>query len=411
MAGKFRISRQLRLSFIIGTMAAVFVGGWLAKRQPVTAQSGLPETRFAHISAATPVNVPTGSVQLCQAFQPCLTGVDCAAGGPCSEPHWKDARPIPFQMFGHGEYIGPAREQHVPEYRIRVDDQLEFVYRLTRESTGKPYELNIGDDLRVEVMADNAIDRKVQVQPDDTIVLPYIGTVRAAGLTVTALRELLTEKYQKLYPDTTVTVTPEKVNTKLDDMRAAVDRRFGTGGQDRQAKVTPEGTIQLPAIGSITAQGLTLDEIKYEIDERYAQVVQGLEVTPVLLQRAPSYIFVLGDVRTPGRFTLERPTSVMGAIALAGSWTNGGNLRQIIVFRRTDDWRTIATKLDIRGAVYGQRPCPADDIYLRDADVVVVPKSAIKAIDEAIELLFTRGMYAALPGTANYRPFTLTTFD
>ena len=44
------------------------------------------------------------------------------------------------------------------------------------------------------------------------------------------------------------------------------------------ATVTPEGSVQLPGIGSVPAQGLTLDELKMEIDERYALVVEGIEV-------------------------------------------------------------------------------------------------------------------------------------
>ena len=42
--------------------------------------------------------------------------------------------PFSWEVFAQGEYIGPARLQHVPEYYLRVDDGLEFVFRLS----GKP---------------------------------------------------------------------------------------------------------------------------------------------------------------------------------------------------------------------------------------------------------------------------------
>ena len=51
--------------------------------------------------------------------------------------------------------------------------------------------------------------------------------------------------------------------------------------------MTPEGTIQLPGLGSVPTQGLTLGELKREIDVRYTQLVEGFEVTPILLERAP----------------------------------------------------------------------------------------------------------------------------
>jgi polysaccharide export outer membrane protein len=142
---------------------------------------------------------------------------------------------------------------------------------------------------------------------------------------------------------------------------------------------------------------LTLAELGHEIEARYTEVVDGIEVTPVLAQRAPRYVYVVGEVANPGRFTLDAPTSAMQSIALAGGWNVGANLRQVVIFRRAEDWRLMATKLDVRGALYGKRPCPADEIWLRDSDIVVVPKSPILVADDFIELVFSRGLYGVLP--------------
>ena len=73
---------------------------------------------------------------------------------------------------------------------------------------------------------------------------------------------------------------------------------------------SPDGTIQLPGVGSVPAQGLTLAELKYEVDERYTQFVNGIEVTPRLSSRAPRFVFVVGEVRRPDRHVLEGPTTV-----------------------------------------------------------------------------------------------------
>src|SRR6185503_9683909 len=98
--------------------------------------------------------------------------------------------------------------------------------------------------------------------------------------------------------------------------------------------------------------------------ERYREYVDGIEVTPILAVRAPRHIFVVGEVRNPGRFDLAGPTTAIQSIALAGGWNNGGNLREVVVFRRAEDWRLLATKLDIRGGLYGERPVPSDEIWL-----------------------------------------------
>ncbi|MCA9269711.1 MAG: polysaccharide biosynthesis/export family protein, partial [Planctomycetales bacterium] len=248
-----------------------------------------------------------------------------------------------------------------------------------------------------ESLTDEKLNRELVVQPDGTITVRLLGQVRAAGRSIVELTADLEERYLKFYKVPSITITPVKVNTRLNDLRDSVDARFGSGGQSRLARVTPEGTVQLPAVGSVPAQGLTLDELKREVDERYARAVQGIEVTPVLVNRAPRFIYVLGEVQTPGRFELTGPTTVMQSVALAGGWNNGGNLRQIVVFRRGEDWRLVATQLDLRGALIGKRPSPADEIWLRDSDIVVVPKSAILRADDFIELVFTRGIYGVVP--------------
>jgi polysaccharide export outer membrane protein len=325
-----------------------------------------------------------------------IHAVDCP-NGCCGELGWGAARPYDFQPFAQGEYVGHARSPHVAEYRLRVDDVLEFVFRLTREETSHPYLLTVGDEVRVESFTDNTLNRDLLIQPDGTITLRLVGQVKATRRTVEQLREEIDAVYAKYYKIPAVTVTPLKVNTKLEDLRATVDARAGAGGQNRQARVTPEGTIALPAIGNVPVQGLTLTELKRELDERFKAEVEGIEVTPVLLQRAPRYAYVLGEVRTPGRYVLEGPTSVMQALSMAGGWNVGANTRQIVVFRRGDDWRLLATMLDLRGALYGKTPCPADEIWVNDADMIIVPKAPILVVDDFINLVFTRGIYGIAP--------------
>ncbi len=102
-----------------------------------------------------------------------------------------------------------------------------------------------------------------------------------------------------------------------------------------------------------------------------------MEVTPILTQRAPRFVYVLGEVNAPGRYTLEGPTTLMQAISLAGSWNVGANLRHVIIFRRDENWCLMATQVDVKQALLGLDPCPAGELWLRDSDIVVVPKHPI----------------------------------
>ncbi|MGH7134985.1 MAG: polysaccharide biosynthesis/export family protein, partial [Pirellulales bacterium] len=340
------------------------------------------------------------TVTLCQGLGPAapypIKGLDCA-NGACGEFGWADARPIAWQRFAQGEYAGHARTAHVPEYRLRAGDVLDFVFRLTRDETPRAYRLKVFDRLRVELLADPTLTSEVEIQDDGMIVLRLLGQVRAARLTIAQLREIVEQRYAQFYRQPAVTITPLKVNSRLEDLRASVDQRMGIGGQTRRATVTPEGTVQLPVVHSVSVQGLTLAEAQREIEARYAEQIDGVEIVPVLVTRARRYVYVLGEVRNPGRYELAAPTTLMQAIALAGGWNYGGNLHNTVVFRRGDDWRLMASSFDLRGSLYGHRPCPADEIWINDSDVVLVPKSRVLVAENIITLLFRQGVFRVVP--------------
>ncbi len=343
-------------------------------------------------------------VQQCQALGPAapydIRGVDCSGSTNCRRLGWEAVRSIDWQRYAQGEYVGHERTAHIWEYRLRVDDELDFVYRLTRDEIPTPYQLNVGDEIRLESFTDPDLNRDMIIQPDGTITVRLLGQVRATGKTVAQITTDLEDAYKKYYKVPALTVSPLRVNSKLEDLRSAVDSRFGPGGQNRAARVTPEGTIQLPVIGSFFVQGLSISELQQEVNERYAAEVEGMEIIPVLVQRAPRYCFVVGMVQKPGRFEMTGPTTLMQAISMAGSWEIGAYLKQVVVFRRGDDWRLMATMVDIRPALFGRDPCPPAEIWLNDSDVVVVPKNPILVANIFIEMVFTRGIYGVFPLTS-----------
>jgi polysaccharide export outer membrane protein len=396
--------RHVRLA-ALGALGVAIVAVWLWQTGAGAAApsaSGWPNVVHRIAPAAEPIVLreastsltSDGRIQLCQFTGPVIRN---GRSGERSPVDWPPAGSDYSVPFGQGAYLDPARTAHVPEYRLRVDDVLDIVFRVTREETGKPYELNVGDQIRIESLGDPKINRDLTVQPDGTITVLLLGQVKATRKTVQQLREELEDRYKKFLRQPEITVTPLQTDTRLRDIINTVDARLGFGGQRQQVRITPEGTIALAAVGTVPAQGLTIDEFKRELNARYAVVVDGLEVQPVLSQRAPRFIYVLGEVRVPGRYNMEGPTNVMQAISLAQGWNVGANLRQVVVFRRGADWQLMATMLDVWDGLYGNKTCPIDDIWLSDSDVVIVPKMKIKVLDEFIELTFTRGIYGVIP--------------
>jgi len=224
-------------------------------------------------------------------------------------PRWRNTTHKPWEQYSYGEYIGPFRTPHVPEYRSRVGDQLEFVYLVTRRRTNQPYRLHVGDTIQVASATDSALNQPtVQILSDGTISLPLIGIVRASGKTINNIQRELNDRYTEFVKSPEIIVQVTEGDTPLRDLLAAVDARAGQGGQTRLATVSPDGTIQLPLIGSVPAVGLTLEEIGREVNARYRLYLGGVVVTPILVERAPRFIYVVGEVDQPGQFELTGST-------------------------------------------------------------------------------------------------------
>ncbi len=86
--------------------------------------------------------------------------------------------------------------------------------------TPGPYEINVGDELSIESGTELTLKRTVIVLPDRTITLPFLSRVRAPRIRPCRISgaklEELYEKYQK---SPAITLTPIKVDTKLEDLR------------------------------------------------------------------------------------------------------------------------------------------------------------------------------------------------
>lgn len=293
-------------------------------------------------SACNPPAQPQTAAGRCL---PCTIAVDCADNCALGHQTWRDLHRYNFQPLAHGEYLGPIRLPSTIDYRVRVGDQVRFVYVLSRELLSESYKLQVGDELQITSLIDPTIKlgdltlgAGPRIQPNGMLYLSLIGEIRAAGLTIPQLRKNLEEAYIANGLKTpSIDVVPIKTNTLLDDLRASVDARAGQGGQSFTDQVHPDGTLRLPKLGAICVQGMTLDEMKREVNLRYREIVAGLEVEPILNQEAQHFVFVYGRVGQPGRYEMLGPTSVTQALALAQGALTTGNTREIVIFRRAED--------------------------------------------------------------------------
>jgi polysaccharide export outer membrane protein len=290
---------------------------------------------------------------------------------------------------------------YMETYPLRVGDEIQFTLSVNPQVQGGAYRLHVNDQLAVEYLHEPPAERRVRtmrVLPNGTIDLPIIGAVEVAGKAVDEVKQTVTEAAKKFYRHPQIAISVTEAAGSAEELRRAFSSGFTN--QSLTVVVNPDGTINLPVIGTIHVFGRTLPDLRDEVNRQYAEHVPGVRVWPHLVRRAPDQVFVLGEVRQPGRVLLDRPTHVSQVIAQAGGWNLGAELREVVLIRyREGDPQ--AVMLDIHSAVrHDLRPrCVdlTDDVLLADGDIVIVPKDSLQNVDDHIRRVFTDGIYGILP--------------
>lgn len=139
---------------------------------------------------------------------------------------------------------------------------------------------------------------------------------------------------------------------------------------DRKVLVRPDGGVSFPLVGDIQVSGRTPLEVQDEIRSRLARYIPEAEVT-VSVDKISGYtIFVLGEVKEPGQFTLGRYVDVVQALTLAGGTTPYAAESKIRILRRKDG-REVVHRFNFSDIKKGQKL--SQNIILQSGDVVVVP--------------------------------------
>ncbi len=141
---------------------------------------------------------------------------------------------------------------------------------------------------------------------------------------------------------------------------------YGASQNTLQLTVSPEGTVTVPGYGPIQVSGLTVAaanaKVRATLGSRYASSNVKLTVG----QTRTIMVNVMGEVRTPGTYTLSAFSTVFHALYRAGGINDIGTLRNVKVYR---NGRQI-TVVDIYEYILNGRL--AGNVRLQDGDVVQV---------------------------------------
>lgn len=140
-------------------------------------------------------------------------------------------------------------------------------------------------------------------------------------------------------------------------------------------RVDSDGFITFPYVGRVLAGGLNpgdlQDRIKNMLSPAY---IKNPQVRVEIDQFKSQSVFVTGEVRAPGRITMVGTTmTLLDALGQAGSPTPTASA-QIVITRRGSGAKAAIEEIRVnRREVETGRA--AQDFYLRDGDVIFVPKA------------------------------------
>lgn len=138
----------------------------------------------------------------------------------------------------------------------------------------------------------------------------------------------------------------------------------------RSCVVRPDGVISFPLIGEVRAGGMTVSQLKTDMEQRLATYVPDVVLTVEVKQINSMLIYIIGKVKSPGKFILNADIDVLQALAMAGGLNEFANGNKIKVFRQEND-KTTMFPFEYDEVVEGKRL--EQNINLKRGDIVVVP--------------------------------------
>lgn len=183
-------------------------------------------------------------------------------------------------------------------------------------------------------------------------------------------------------------------NPTGDDNQRAIVYRIATNDRIRVgvfqepdldiiARVDMKGTVNLPLLGQVKVQNLTINEAEKVIEDAYrdGRYLRSPQVTITVEEYAPREVSIQGQVRNPARYTLpiEQTMTVLELVTRAGGFTDTARGTAVMVTRIKEDGTKEVFTVDVESLIKGRTRAKAGDnsLILLPGDIVYVPERLI----------------------------------
>ena len=222
---------------------------------------------------------------------------------------------------------------------------------------GSEYVVGALDVLSITVFGEPDLSRRYNVDTDGTIDFPFIGRIKAGGLTIRQLEHALIKRLAGGFlvnPQISVEVAeyrsknvfivgevrapgqyPIKGNMSLVEALALAGPTSSASSEVVVVHPDPSRTEGGPLLPDAAGAKSTRVNIKALQSGQLSQNVQLQDGDTIFVPKAETF-FVTGYVRSPGSYVYEPGITVLQAVALAGGFAERGSTRGMKVLRTVD---------------------------------------------------------------------------
>ena len=166
-----------------------------------------------------------------------------------------------------------------------------------------------------------------------------------------------------------IPVTPDYIIGPDDELRIHI---WGQVNFNANVRVDRSGSVYLPQVGAIHVSGLPFSALDQHLRTEIGRVYRNFDLTVDAGQLRSIQIFVVGQARRPGSYTVSSLSSLVNALFSSGGPSTQGSLRHILVKRQG---KTI-TDFDLYDLlINGDK---SKDVQLLPGDVIFIPPAGLQ---------------------------------
>ncbi len=245
------------------------------------------------------------------------------------------------------EYNEDNKSEYNSQYRIKDGRKKKQSYNGVYDETNEDW-LEMRDELDEFVPDTAALLNKLMMEKNKRLVFG---------------RNIFNNKNLSFEPNMNI-ATPQ--NYRLGPGDAVYIDIYGASQKTIEATVSPDGYVTIEDYGPVQVSGLTVSQANAKLRSTLGSRYSSSQVKLTVGETRSIMVNVMGEVKTPGTYTLSAFATVFHALYMAGGTNDLGTLRNIKVYRNN----RLVSVVDIYDYMLNGKL--TGNVRLADNDVIVV---------------------------------------